>query len=77
MIKEKKIFLAYSLLTLIILLLLKVDYRFEELIENYYTIDNQLFELLVSINKFSWIYFMVIISLIILSIRSVLYKNYG
>ena len=31
MVKEKKTFLAYALLTFIILLLLKVDYRFEEI----------------------------------------------
>ena len=65
-----------SFFGVLIIKFINILFSFEELIENYYTIDNQLSELLVSINKFSWIYFIVIISLIVLSIRSILYKTY-
>ena len=65
-----------SFFGILLIKFINIIYSFEELIENYYTIDNDLSELLVSIDNFSWVYFIVIIALILLSIRSLLYKTY-
>ena len=50
--------------------------NFQEFVSNYYTIDEQLVELIVSVNNFSWTYFFITIFMILFSIRSILFRTY-
>ena len=49
---------------------------FEDFVSNYYTIDDQLFELISSTNSFSWSYFILTLIFILFGIRNLLFKTY-
>tara|TARA_B100000212_G_C27256644_1_gene482590 strand:+ start:77 stop:715 length:639 start_codon:yes stop_codon:yes gene_type:complete len=50
--------------------------NFEDFVSNYYAIDEQLFELISSVNSFSWIYFILTLIFILLGIKNLLFKTY-
>ena len=49
---------------------------FEDFVSNYYAIDEQLFELISSVNSFSWIYFILTLIFILFGIKNLLFRTY-
>ena len=49
---------------------------FEDFVSNYYVIDEQLFELISSVNRFSWIYFILTLIFILFGIKNLLFRTY-
>ena len=49
---------------------------FEDFVSNYYVIDEQLFELISSVNSFSWIYFILTLIFIQFGIKNLLFRTY-
>lgn len=65
-----------SFLGVFLIKFINIFINFQEFVSNYYTIDEQLVELIVSVNNFSWTYFFITIFMILFSIRSLLLRTY-